>query len=117
MHFDISQLSHPKNIIKDPLVAWDMMASLPCESTPKILPDDTHMIYYQKRQWDMVASLPCESTQKMLSNDTHIVLLPKKAMGDDGIMNTQKMLPNDTHITYFQKRQLLMMPSDAPVTL
>jgi hypothetical protein len=45
---------------------------------------------YQKRQWGMMASFPCESTQKMLQKDTHII--------------------------YFQKRQLLMMPSDAPVT-
>ena len=29
--------------------------------------------------------------------------------------STQKTLSNDTHIIYFQKRQLLIMPSDASV--
>ena len=29
-----------------------MMPSLPCKSTQKMLPDDTHIAYYQKRQWE-----------------------------------------------------------------
>ena len=33
----------------------------------------------------MMASLPCESTQKLLSDETHIILLPKKAIVHDGI--------------------------------
>ena len=34
----------------------------------------------------MMPLLPCESTQKTLPDDTYIVLLPKKAMGHDGII-------------------------------
>jgi hypothetical protein len=38
----------------------------------------------------MMASLPCESTQKLLSNDAHIVLLPKKVMEHDAIITMEK---------------------------
>ena len=40
-----------------------------------MLSDDTHIIYYQKRQSqsDMMPSVPCESTQKIHPNDTHII--------------------------------------------
>ena len=34
----------------------------------------------------MMPLLPCESTQKLLSDDTHIVLLPKEAMRHDTII-------------------------------
>ena len=30
-----------------------------------MLLNDTHIVYYQNRQWDMMPSIPCESTQKM----------------------------------------------------
>ena len=56
----------------------------------KKLSNDTHVIYFPKRQWDMMPSLPSESTQNLLLNDTHI--------------------------SCFQKRQLLMMPTGDPVT-
>ena len=49
----------------------------------------TPRMFPPKRQWDMMTSLPSDSTQKTLSNDTHII--------------------------YFQKWQLLIMPSDASV--
>ena len=52
----------------------------------KMLSDDTHIAYDQKRQWDM---MPSESTQKMLPDDTYIVLLPKMAMGHDAIIAMQ----------------------------
>ena len=57
--------------------------------------------------------------KKTLPDYTHIVLLPKKVRGMMALLpceSTQKILANDTHIIYFQKRQLMMMPSDAPVT-
>ena len=56
----------------------------------KKLSNDTHVIYFPKRQWDMMPSLPSESTQNLLLNDTHISCL--------------------------HKRQLLMMPTGDPVT-
>ena len=55
----------------------NMMSSVPCESTQKMLPNDTHIIYYQKRQWNMMPSFPWESTQKMLSDDTHIICVTR----------------------------------------
>jgi hypothetical protein len=38
----------------------------------------------------MMASLPCESTQKLLSNDAHIIFLRKRAMSDDAIIAMEK---------------------------
>ena len=62
MTFTVSKYSkitfrwYPYHIL--PKKVSDMMPSVPCESTDKMHPNDTHIIYYQKRQWDMMPSFP-----------------------------------------------------------
>ena len=57
---------------------WDMMTFLPCESTQKSLPDDTCIVLLPKKAMGHDAIIAMWKYSKILSNDIHIIYYQKR---------------------------------------